>query len=439
MKYLLIIFSIIGCFPSIAQRFPFPIQTKTLGNGLKIIHIDKQDIPMVNIQVWYRVGSKDETDGIRGMAHLFEHMMFRGSKNFQGEGDVYIHEIEKMGGNVNAYTTFDRTVYYQQIPKQYAEKVLMMEADRMSNLILDQKVLDVEREVVGEELRNGKNSWARRYQSDRHEQLYGENHPYKIDVIGYLDEILKFTTTQCQQFHKKYYAPNNAFVVIGGAISADSAFNYAEKAFGSLQPSQITPTAEPKGMGAMPLFDDAKTIDVPLQIYSFITNKPGYKNPDFAAFQVCSALLFGNSTSRIQSTLVDEQKLIYGLFNTEGGGDLYDSRTCYDLLMRAGPGNVKVKKVMQREINDFIENGPEDQELADYYSNIEATYVQQNYTLNGVVDLIGLAEFLYKNPLAMYQQWQDQKKVTKAELQRVAANYFGPGKMGFINYKPKDE
>jgi len=439
MKTFLFLTLLGSALASFGQTFPYPVKTKTLSNGLKVISIEKRDIPMVNIQVWYRVGSKDEIPGQRGMAHLFEHMMFRGSKNFKGEGDVYIHEIEKMGGQVNAYTTFDRTVYFQQIPKQYAEKVLMMEADRMSNLILDQKVLDVEREVVGEELRNGRNSWAQRYQSDRHEQLYPAGHPYKVDVIGYLEEILKFTTQECQAFHEKYYAPNNAFLIVGGDISADSTFLLAEKAFKDAKPSVIAPTPTPNGLGSMPVFEEPKTLDVPLQIYSFIANRPGYSHPDYAAFNVCASLLFNNPTSRVQSTLVDEQKLIFGLFNTDNGGEVFDCRTTIDLLMRAGPGNVKVKKVMQREINEFIENGPEDQELADYFSNVEAGMVQQYYTLGNVVNVIGGSEFQFKDPMAMYRNFEMQKKVTKADLQRVAAAYFGPGKMGFINYKPKEE
>src|SRR5688572_5708128 len=140
---------------SALQAQVYPVKTSTLPNGLKVVVCEKTTNPMVEVEVWYRVGSKDEWDGVRGMAHMFEHMMFRGSKNFNGEGDIYIKLLEKMGGVVNAYTTFDRTVYHEEVMGQHVPKVLEMEADRMANLVLSQKVLDTEREVVGEEYRLG--------------------------------------------------------------------------------------------------------------------------------------------------------------------------------------------------------------------------------------------------------------------------------------------
>jgi zinc protease len=213
----LIIFSLLVLKGS---AIDYPIRSTTLENGLKVIVCEKNTNDMVETEVWYRVGSKDEWDGVRGMAHMFEHMMFRGSKNFSGEGDVYIKLMEKMGGSVNAYTTFDRTVYHQEVPAKHIEKVLEMEADRMVNLILDQKVLDTEREVVGEELRLGENNWYNRMASERYRQLYPKGHPYQVDVIGFLPEILAFTTKQCQDFYDKYYSPNNAFIVVTGNVKS---------------------------------------------------------------------------------------------------------------------------------------------------------------------------------------------------------------------------
>lgn len=140
MKYTIVIIALLGLSIK-ALAIEFPIKSFTLPNGLKVIVCEKNTSPMVQMEVWYRVGSKDEWDGVRGMAHMFEHMMFRGSKKFNGEGDVYIHEMEKLGAQINAYTTFDRTVYWQEVPKDNIEKVFAMESDRMENLILDQKVL----------------------------------------------------------------------------------------------------------------------------------------------------------------------------------------------------------------------------------------------------------------------------------------------------------
>src|SRR5438045_3688678 len=131
------VFSLACLYVLSARAGDYPIKSTVLDNGLKVIVCEKNTNPMVEMEVWYRVGSKDEWDGIRGMAHMFEHMMFRGSKNFSGEGDIYIKLLDKMGGNVNAYTTFDRTVYHEEVLSQNIEKVFEMEADRMANLLLD--------------------------------------------------------------------------------------------------------------------------------------------------------------------------------------------------------------------------------------------------------------------------------------------------------------
>ncbi|HWY37352.1 MAG TPA: insulinase family protein, partial [Bacteroidia bacterium] len=130
---------------SLMKAQDYPTRSTVLDNGLKVVVCEKNTNAMAEVEVWYRVGSKDEWDGVRGMAHMFEHMMFRGSKNFNGEGDIYIKLLEKMGGNVNAYTTFDRTVYHEEVLSQNVEKVFEMEADRMANLVLSHKVLDTER------------------------------------------------------------------------------------------------------------------------------------------------------------------------------------------------------------------------------------------------------------------------------------------------------
>src|SRR5437868_3484984 len=136
VKYFLPLIMVLFAFSATAQTntFSYPTYSKTLSNGLKVIVCEKTDNNIVEVEVWYRTGSKDEWDGVRGMAHMFEHMMFRGSKNYPGEGDVFIDSLDSFGGQVNAYTTFDRTVYHETIPSAKLQNVLAMEADRMSNL-----------------------------------------------------------------------------------------------------------------------------------------------------------------------------------------------------------------------------------------------------------------------------------------------------------------
>ncbi len=275
-----------------SKAIDYPIKSTVLDNGLKVIVCEKNTNQMAQVEVWYRVGSKDEWDGVRGMAHMFEHMMFRGSKNFNGEGDIYIKLIDKMGGNVNAYTTFDRTVYHEEVQSQHVEKVLEMEADRMANLILDQKVLDTERQVVGEELRLGENNWYQRMAAERYKALYPKGHPYQVDVIGFLPEITAFSTKQCQDFYDKYYSPNNAFIVVSGNVKAEDVFAYVKKHFGSIKKQLPLNEKKPEpDIFANTIQLEEMNIDFPVQIYSYIVPAPAFGNKDYYKFNLLSEKL----------------------------------------------------------------------------------------------------------------------------------------------------
>ena len=418
----------------------FPIKSFTLPNGLKVIVCEKNTSSMVQMEVWFRVGSKDEWDGIRGMAHMFEHMMFRGSKNFSGEGDVYIHEMETLGAQINAYTTFDRTVYWQELPKENIEKVFAMEADRMENLILDQKVLDTEREVVGEELRLGENNWYNKISSEKYQHLYPTGHPYKVDVIGYLDEITKFTTKQCQDFYDKYYSPNNAYLVIVGDVKAEQMFDYASKYFGPIK-KQLplnAKKAEPDLFSFIPTVEEMQ-VDYPVQIYSYVIPAPAVGTPDYYKFNLLRDLLFSNSNSILNNSIVEKGNLAYTIQSVSDDSRLYSNIASFDVIMQAQMGNAKVKKMISKEIYDIINEGI-DQELIDnYVKNIEASQIFQNFSNQAIADKLGFAEYYFMD-YSKYNQAIETYKTIKAEqLTDVCKKYFNPENIKVINIKPAVE
>lgn len=438
MKNLFLLSSIIVSLN--LSALDFPIKTITLSNGLKVIVCEKNTSPMVQMEVWYRVGSKDEWDGVRGMAHMFEHMMFRGSKKFNGEGDVYIHEMEKLGAGINAYTTFDRTVYWQELPKENIEKVFDMEADRMENLILDQKVLDTEREVVGEELRLGENNWYNRLASDRYKHLYPKEHPYKVDVIGNLDEITKFTTKQCQDFYDKFYSPNNAFLVIVGDVKAEQIFDFAKKYFGSIK-KQLPLNAkktEPDIFSFMPTIEEMQ-IDYPVQIYSYIIPSPAVGTPDYYTFNLLRDLLFNNSNSILNNAIVERGNMAYQIAAQTDDSRLYNNMAAFDVIMQVQMGNAKVKKTIAKEIYDIINEGV-DQELIDsYVKNLEVKETFQNFSNQAIADKLGFSEYYFMD-YKKYNQTLDVYKTIKAEqLTEVCKKYFNPENIKVINIKPAME
>lgn len=434
--------SVLGCLLLTLSMFAqtYPIKSTTLPNGLKVVVCEKNTNPMVEVEVWYRVGSKDEWDGVRGMAHMFEHMMFRGSKNFNGEGDVYIKLLEKMGGVVNAYTTFDRTVYHEEVMSQHVEKVLEMEADRMANLVLSQKVLDTEREVVGEELRLGENNWYQRTAYERYRHLYPKGHPYQVDVIGNLTEITSFTTRQCQDFYDKFYSPNNAFLVITGNVKAEDAFAYAQKYFGP-----ITKQLPVNGKKTEPdIFShvidvEEMPIDFPVQIYSYVVPSPAFGHKDYYAFNLLTELLFTNSNSILMNRLVTTGNMAYGIQANTDYSRLYSNYANFDIIMQAGIGNAKVKKVISKEINDIINEGIEQQLIDDYINHLEAQRTFGNYSNSQIAAEIGFAEYYYNDHTKYNATLDAYKKIKADDLKAIAQTYYSPDKLKVINMKPASE
>ncbi len=420
-----------------AKAIEYPIKSTVLDNGLKVIVCEKNTNQMAQVEVWYRVGSKDEWSGVRGMAHMFEHMMFRGSKNFNGEGDIYIKLIDKMGGNVNAYTTFDRTVYHEEVQSQHVEKVFEMEADRMANLILDQKVLDTERQVVGEELRLGENNWYQRMSAERYKHLYPKDHPYQVDVIGFLPEITAFTTKNCQDFFDKYYSPNNAFIVVTGNVKAEDVFAYAKKYFGVIK-KQLPPNAKKQEPDIFTYNMDLEemNIDFPVQIYSYMVPAPAFGHTDYYAFNLFSELMFSNPNSILNTNIVMNGNLAYQIASNVDDSRLYNNYANYDVVMQAAMGNAKVKKIISKEINDVITEGM-DQELIDnYIKSLEAQSTFGKYSNSNIAFELGFAEYYYHDYNEYDAKLVTYKKIKGEDLKAIAQTYFNPEKLKSINIKP---
>ena len=421
------------------KAIDYPMKSTLLENGLKVIVCEKNTNAMAEVEVWYRVGSKDEWDGVRGMAHMFEHMMFRGSKNFNGEGDVYIKLLEKMGGTVNAYTTFDRTVYHEEVESKNIEKVLEMEADRMSNLLLTQKVLDTEREVVGEELRLGQNNWLNRMAEDNYKHYYPKGHPYAVNVIGNLGEILNFTTQQCQDFYDKFYSPNNAFIVVTGNVKAEDIFAYAKKYFAPIKkqlPINVK-KAEPDIFTYSIDIEEA-TVDFPVQIYSYVIPSPAFGHKDYYAFNLLSELLFTNNNSIFNVSIVNAN-LAYFIEPAQDISRMYANYSTFDIIMQAAMGNAKVKKIISKEINEIINEGIEQELIDNYLHNLEAKKTFADYSNQNISAQLGFAEYYYTDYNKYNATIDAYKKIKADDLKQIAQTYFNPEKLKVINCKPVSE
>jgi zinc protease len=434
MKKFLMIFLLIMAAVGV-HAVNYPINIKVLDNGLKVIVCEMPSRGFVQSEIWYRVGSNNEKPGIRGIAHMFEHMMFRGSKKYPGS---LIDYIQNSGiSQFNAYTSYDRTVYYEYATIDYLDTIFDLESDRMANLILTQDVLNTEREVVAEEYSNGMNNWYQRMNYERYKYLYPEGHPYQVDVIGEYNDIINYKAEDCLAFYNNYYSPNNAFLVVAGDVKSEEVFKLAEKYFGG-----ITKQLDVKKKTDIPTVFSNKIrtaeigIDFPVQIYSFVFPRPAADSKDARVYDMLISLLFSDNNSIINERIVNKEKLAYGVLVNNSENLMYDSYTLIDVIMAPMPGNVKVKKEIREEINKVIASGIAQEKIDKYVKAYEAAFTFQAYEPSNVAYRIGLAEFYFGNPNAVKEELNELKKIKPDDLKNVALKYFSEEVTQFINIKP---
>jgi zinc protease len=288
------------------NTFQFALQ-----NGMQVLVIPDHRAPVVTQMLWFRVGGVDDPPGISGIAHFFEHMMFRGTKSVPG--DMFSQTVAKNGGETNAFTSHDYTAYYEQIAKDRLPLVMRLEADRLVNLILTDASVGPERDVVAEERRMRVENDPQSLMSEQMRAALHLTHPYGRPVIGWAEELRRIDRVSAQRFYTSHYAPNNAILVVAGDVTPEEVRKLAQDAYGKLPAREIEPRAEP----AEPprLAETRMTItraDARVPIFSRIYRVPSYAQgrPGQAqALETYGQLLGGGQTSTLYRVLVEQKKL----------------------------------------------------------------------------------------------------------------------------------
>lgn len=405
-----------------------------LANGLKVLILEKPGLPVVSVQVWYRVGSIHETEGQKGMAHLFEHMMFRGSAHFGPE--AHAQRIREAGGQYNAYTTDEYTVYWNRLGVDKLALALTLEADRMGSLRLTQDTLTREREVVQEEYHLRVKNDPLGAMEKRIRGVLFPNHPYEHGPIGRLEDIAAFEVEDCAAFYKTYYAPNNAVLIIVGDVKRDEAIQLAELKFGSI-PSG--PAPEPPRLAFDPsrvkAWSGAVTdVPIPVTACAFYTN--GARHQDHAALKLIFESLATGRSARLWKKLVKERRLaeyfagihIYGQHNGVlilGG---------VHLPFMSG----KIRTEIMRQLDAIKEQGLTPEEFVKVKNQTISKLVFQQYSSNGVATRMGQAELVQGDYQHMDQVLAEIESVTQADIMRVAQIYLDEQNLRVVYFKPKD-
>ncbi|MEP6743689.1 MAG: pitrilysin family protein [bacterium] len=413
--------SLAQLMPAQTRNIRVNYKETTLKNGLRVITVEDHTAPVVSTAVTYNVGSRDEKKGKTGYAHLFEHMMFKGSENVgAGEHPVL---VRNNGGGENASTSEDRTNYFEALPANQLELALFLESDRMRSLAVTKDNLDNERHNVQEERRQRVDNQPYGKSGELQQELIYDNFAYKHSVIGSMEDLNAASVDDIKDFFRIYYAPNNAVLVIVGDFKTTDALAKVRKYFESI-PRQPNPPPVDQTEPA-PKEERRATVSDQLaratQVAIAFKTVPG-NTPDFYALQVLSVALQGGQSSRLYQKLVRERELVtsVGGFNAEnrGPGAFYITAT-----LRPGLKTDAVEAAIYEEIERLQKESIADWELQKAKSATRRSFLQNAQRSLSTAVTIGQYAVYYNEPGLINTRLDKVTAVTKADVQRVANTY----------------
>ena len=411
----------------------------TLSNGLKVVTLEDHRAPVVTLQVWYHVGSKDEAPGKAGFAHLFEHLMFKGSEHVGPQ--EHSRYIEQLGGDYNADTSFDRTRYYETVPSNALDRMLYLEADRMRSLRVDDPNLKSERQVVEEEHRlRVDNAPFGTLLETIQAMLYPAAHPYAHTTIGILADLDSAALKDVQAFHDEYYKPDNATLVLVGDFKTGDALVKISKYFGSIPKSTRAFTRYPAAPPEQTA-ERRKTVydkQAPLPMVVFAHRLPatqGQEARDLPAFDIMSEILSQGNSSRLHRALVRDQQIA-----VQAGGGPLTLRLGGFFFMNAVANAGKTPEALEKALADQIEmlrTQPVTQAELDKAKNqLISGQVLGLISTEAKANELGEADLLYGTPEEANKQLAELQAVTAQDIQRVAQKYLAPEQRSVLYMLP---
>lgn len=419
-----------------AKQIQFPVTKFQLENGLIILVHEDYTTPLVSFHQWYRVGSRNEKVGMTGIAHFFEHLMFKGTKNFSSEN--FENLIQSNGGTNNAFTTYDYTGYYVDLPASKLDVIFKIESDRMVNLIFDPASIQSEREVVKEERRLRLDNSVYGYMNEAVFASVFKVHPYRWPIIGSMKDLNAITLEQFKDFYQTYYSPNNSVLVVSGAVSVkrvkELAENYYAKIPAQKIPQQLIP-AEPeqKGQRVVTL---RKEVQNPYFTIAFKAVEAGH--PDQYAFDLLSNILSEGASSRFYKRMVYQEQSVssissYAYTPKDPGLFAITASVKPDINM-----NQTIKTVYE-EIYKLRRSKVSEGELQKAKNQVIKSYVDSLKTISGKARAIATNEILFGDYNVMFEDVNKYLAVTAEDIQRVANTYLLPERRSLIMVLPKSK
>lgn len=421
LSRLLVIIPLLTVLPGAPAPAAGRVVEATLDNGLRVLLLEDHRSPVVSFQVWYRVGSRNEQPGATGLAHLLEHMMFKGTPTYGPR--TFATLIEQNGGQDNAFTSQDHTSYFVNIAADKLDLVIALEADRMRNLLLDPKEFESERLVVMEERRTRTEDDPEGFLGEELSAIAFKAHPYRSPIIGWMEDIRRVTPEEARAFYRTYYVPNNALIVAVGDFEAPRVLEKIRERFGAIPRAPDPPpvkAAEPAQSGERRV-TVRKEAQLPLVFIGYPV--PNHRSPDAPALELLSAILSEGRSSRLYRRLVYEREIAL----SAGGDYAYFSAdpNLFWFYATALPG--QSPEALERALSEEVERLKREPvsavELERAKNQIEAGFVFRQDSVYSRASL--LARFELIGGWRLRDRFVPGiRAVIPADLQRVAGAYF---------------
>ncbi|MBX9801967.1 MAG: insulinase family protein [Caulobacteraceae bacterium] len=418
---------------------PLGFRERALANGLRVFTARDTSTSNVTIQVWYKVGSKDDPQDRSGFAHLFEHLMFKATENFPDE--TFDRLTEDVGGNNNAFTSDDVTAYHETVPANHLERLIFAEADRLGSLVVNESVFESERDVVKEEYRQGvlASPYGRLFSLFVPATIYQE-HPYRRSTIGSIENLDAATIEDVRRFHATYYRPDNAYLIVSGNFDQAQLDGWIDRYFGPLtnpdRPLPANDVREPEPTGPREATFHAPNVPLPAVVLAWPTVR--YDHPDRAALTVLDGILSTGESSRLYRSLVYDQQLTSQTSSSLDASQQAGALTAY-AIMAEGRTPEEGLAALRAEAARLRDTPVTEAELAEARNELVASALRQRETVEDRANVLGWSLINTGDAAAADREIADLQAVTAADIQRVAQRYLTNQRSIAIRYLNADE
>ena len=394
-----------------------------LKNGLEVILHKDDTLPLVSVNIWYKVGSANEKRGKTGLAHLFEHMMFQGSKNVPKE--MHFRYIQESGGTLNGSTTFDRTNYYEKVPSNFLELILWLESDRMGYLLpaLTQEKLNNQKDVVS-------NERLERYDNQPYglawelliTHLFPDGHPYSWPTIGFMDDIKSYSLDDVTNFFETYYSPANASLVVAGSFNTGQAVDLVEKYFANIPgPNSLISLKNSTPSLKENIYLEKKE-DVQLERLHLAWHSDHAYGKDDAVLDVLSDILSGSKNSRLYKNLVFEKEIAQDVSVFQYSGKLTGS---FIIITTAKPGihSEQLKDEIFNELDNIKKNKVTEKELTKSRNGIKSSFIYSLQNIDSIADQLNSYNYFMNEPNYFAEDLQRYENVSADSISSCIEKY----------------